>query len=111
MTDKGDITQAIEAFQDAIDNYITVIANEQQTPVEEIKADPVVAGWIESLEALKAFKEGEGSLAKQVLNINKVARDQGLWIGGGYNASLPESEQEGPLWKAILKAAKHLSMA
>jgi len=50
-------------------------------------------------------------LAQLVLQIDKAAREEGLYIGGGYNPKLAKSEQEGPMWKAIKELAGLIAAA
>lgn len=40
------LCSASEVAQDILDNYITVIANNEQVSADEIKTDPVVKNWI-----------------------------------------------------------------
>jgi len=75
MTDlENAIGRIEEAFQDCIDNYITVIANDQQTPIEEIKADPVVKGWYEALTLCKGIRDAEQlAIGRKLMHKRKEA--------------------------------------
>lgn len=41
--------ELVAALDDAVANYIAVVANTAGDDIDEIKADPVVAGWLKVL--------------------------------------------------------------
>lgn len=41
--------ELLEALQDAADNYVTVVCNEQGRDIDDVKSDPIVSGWYSAI--------------------------------------------------------------